>query len=632
MPLVMEGSMNRTHVFGMVVVALMAGCGGSGEESQPMLDQGKTDEAAGVGSLHDDDRVAVAQLELFANDKALEELASRARELRLAEDSARELPPVPIELRQPKAECGLGGNGSYNFCTVSCPCDAGEGDCDSNEECSAGTYCAWDVGPDYGMQEGTDVCVPFPGCHGAAPGAYNFCSAACPCGDGEGDCDNDNECVPNSYCAQDVGPDYGFPEGTDVCVAFPGCHAGPDGAYNFCSADCPCEEGEGDCDEDYECGAGMYCALDVGADYGYVDGTDVCLPFPGCHQAIPGRYNFCTAGCPCNEGEGDCDEDYECATGLYCAADVGPDYGFVEGTDVCLPFPGCHMALPGRHNFCTAECPCNEGEGDCDEDYECVAGTYCSFEVGPDYGFAEGIDVCVPFPGCHTAAPGRYNFCTVECPCAEGEGDCDSDAECQPGLSCPELEGTDYCVAGSECTGAQVVISQIYPAGGMSGSTYRHDFVELHNRSLKPVSVQGWSVQAASANGSFGIVVPLTGSIPAGGYYLVAMATGSTNGQVLPTPDVTQNYADMDEKKGKVALVASTTPLQAKCPTGAIDLVGYGATNCSEGSTAPAAQNNRSIVRAGTGCTDSNNNGADFATSTPAPRNSSTAAFLCLCP
>src|SRR5690242_362708 len=44
-----------------------------------------------------------------------------------------------------------------------------------------------------------------------------------------------------------------------------------------------------------------------------------------------------------------------------------------------------------------------------------------------------------------------------------------------------------------------VVISQVYGGGGNSGATYKNDFIELHNVGATPVSLNGWSVQYASA-------------------------------------------------------------------------------------------------------------------------------------
>ena len=49
---------------------------------------------------------------------------------------------------------------------------------------------------------------------------------------------------------------------------------------------------------------------------------------------------------------------------------------------------------------------------------------------------------------------------------------------------------------------AQVVISQVYGGGGNSGATLKNDFIELLNRGGCTVSLDGWSVQYASAAGT----------------------------------------------------------------------------------------------------------------------------------
>ncbi|HXG83572.1 MAG TPA: lamin tail domain-containing protein [Pyrinomonadaceae bacterium] len=55
-----------------------------------------------------------------------------------------------------------------------------------------------------------------------------------------------------------------------------------------------------------------------------------------------------------------------------------------------------------------------------------------------------------------------------------------------------------------------IVISQFFGGGGLSGAPYTHDFVELFNRGDAPVSLDGWSVQYASASGSEWLVTPLS--------------------------------------------------------------------------------------------------------------------------
>jgi hypothetical protein len=44
-----------------------------------------------------------------------------------------------------------------------------------------------------------------------------------------------------------------------------------------------------------------------------------------------------------------------------------------------------------------------------------------------------------------------------------------------------------------------IVISQVYGGGGNSGAIYTHDFIELFNRGTSSVSLNGWSLQYASA-------------------------------------------------------------------------------------------------------------------------------------
>jgi surface antigen len=54
------------------------------------------------------------------------------------------------------------------------------------------------------------------------------------------------------------------------------CHSGAVYGWTYCSAACPCEDGEGDCDSDAECKPGLVCARDVGANYGAHNTVDIC--------------------------------------------------------------------------------------------------------------------------------------------------------------------------------------------------------------------------------------------------------------------------------------------------------------------------------------------------------------------
>ncbi len=178
---------------------------------------------------------------------------------------------------------------------------------------------------------------------------------------------------------------------------------------------------------------------------------------------------------------------------------------------------------------------------------------------------------------------------------------------------------------------AQVVISQVYGGGGNAGATLSHDFVELFNRGSAPVSVTGWSVQYASAAGMSWQLTNISGVIQPGQYYLVQEGNPTLPSN-LPTPDTTGNIS-MSATAGKVALVSATTALTGTCPLGAgvVDFVGFGTTaNCSETSPTPAPSNTTAVLRAGLGCTETNNNAADFTAGAPTPRNTASPLNPCV--
>jgi predicted secreted protein len=188
---------------------------------------------------------------------------------------------------------------------------------------------------------------------------------------------------------------------------------------------------------------------------------------------------------------------------------------------------------------------------------------------------------------------------------------------------------------------AVVVISQVYGGGGNTGALYTNDFIELFNRGTTTVDLSGWSVQQnAVSDTDAWAVTPLCAVGPClltpGKYFLVQEAAGAGGTQGLPTPDSTGTI-NLSATTAKVAVVSSTTPLAGACPTGIsiLDLVGYGSTSatanfCFEGSgPAPAPNNTTADFRKAGGCTDTNDNAADFLVSGPFPRNSSSPTNNC---
>jgi len=177
-----------------------------------------------------------------------------------------------------------------------------------------------------------------------------------------------------------------------------------------------------------------------------------------------------------------------------------------------------------------------------------------------------------------------------------------------------------------------LVISQVYGGGGNSGATLKNDFIEILNISGSAISLNGYSVQYASSTGNFSsslLTALPNATLQPGHYFLIQEAAGSGGTVNLPTPDATGSI-NMSATTGKVALVNGTSAIASCTAANVVDLIGYGSgVSCSETSAAPGLSNTTADLRAGNGCTDTDNNGVDFTAGAPNPRNSSTAAAAC---
>lgn len=187
--------------------------------------------------------------------------------------------------------------------------------------------------------------------------------------------------------------------------------------------------------------------------------------------------------------------------------------------------------------------------------------------------------------------------------------------------------------APAQAVSSTIVVSQVYGGGGNSGATLKNDFIELHNVGGSTVDVSGWSVQYAPTTSSTWQRTNLAGSIAPGHYYLIQEAMGTGGSVNLPTPDATGTIP-MAAGAGKVALVNNQITISGTaCPSGAaiVDIVGYGSgTNCFEGAGPTATlTNTTAALRNGSGCTDTDNNGSDFSTGAPNPRNTASPASFC---
>ena len=180
-----------------------------------------------------------------------------------------------------------------------------------------------------------------------------------------------------------------------------------------------------------------------------------------------------------------------------------------------------------------------------------------------------------------------------------------------------------------------VVISQVYGAGGNANAAWNRDFIELFNRSGKAVSLGGLSLQyqAAGASSNWASFTALPNvMLEPGQYFLVGAASGGTVGASIGDVDHSTNSINMSGTTGKIALAESTTLLGVADGGGKlVDLVGFGTASRYEGAAAaPAPSTTNSIQRRALGCTDTDQNAADFeAKAVTGPRRTTSDRNVC---
>merc|ERR1719412_380905 len=206
-------------------------------------------------------------------------------------------------------------------------CGQGEGDCDWNSDCLPGLICEWD------WWWGTDYCE-------AGPDTKNFeWGPWGEFGECEGTCGGMGEKIRHRPCIPPSNGGYECPPPTN-----PRCNPLTWEAYDneCCSAEEPCGLGEGDCDSDDECAGDMVC------------GTNNCLQKRRNEKLFTPQADCCEL--PRVEG---------------------------QGNPNCLPSGVPAFAeYKSQKNFLLKECcseehPCGVGEGDCDNDNECEGDLTC---------------------------------------------------------------------------------------------------------------------------------------------------------------------------------------------------------------------------------------------------------------
>ena len=183
---------------------------------------------------------------------------------------------------------------------------------------------------------------------------------------------------------------------------------------------------------------------------------------------------------------------------------------------------------------------------------------------------------------------------------------------------------------------SDIVISQVYGGGGNTGAAFKHDFVELFNRGAAPISLEGMSIQYTSSNGpgatgtaNWGVAALPAKTLQPGQYLLMQLAAGATVTTPLPIAADGTGTLNLSGTGGKILLSSDTAPLTGFLPTTSVlDMLGWGVTNGFEGAYASGTTNPTAIARIDA-CVDTDNNAADFAVRTPAPRNMDTPLTPC---
>lgn len=154
-------------------------------------------------------------------------------------------------------------------------------------------------------------------------GDWDFCSKQNPCSAGQGDCDSDDECKPGLKCVKDVGPQYGFDKGVDVCVATSSSSSSSTSSTsttssgNFGGGVSSSTSSSSTSTSSTSSGTNPLDLLLSSSTSSTSSGTSTSSSGGGC-QLQEGTLTYCAVCGPCTENQSVCHKDSECATGLVC--------------------------------------------------------------------------------------------------------------------------------------------------------------------------------------------------------------------------------------------------------------------------------------------------------------------------
>jgi 5'-nucleotidase len=158
-----------------------------------------------------------------------------------------------------------------------------------------------------------------------------------------------------------------------------------------------------------------------------------------------------------------------------------------------------------------------------------------------------------------------------------------------------------------------LVINEVYVNGGSTGATWTNKYVELHNKSGSPIDLAGTSIQYRSPTGTgvSSTAVPLTGTIPSGGYFTIQGGSNGANGSAVPGVDQVATGLNPGAGGGTITLASVASAVDPSVATNIIDKVGWGSSNAPEGTAATGNSVTKSLSRSATSA-DTDVNSADF--------------------
>ena len=177
----------------------------------------------------------------------------------------------------------------------------------------------------------------------------------------------------------------------------------------------------------------------------------------------------------------------------------------------------------------------------------------------------------------------------------------------------------------AQAVSPDLVISEVYGAGGNSGALFNADFVELYNPTDQAVLLDNLAVQYRSQAGTTGNAFPLSGSVAAGEHFVIQMSTVGATGDPVPGVDATASPTfAMSATDGQVLLLESATSFTG---TGDVagnaairDMVGYG-NGAATFEGAPTGVDLSAVLSAQRydNVADTDNNADDFSEAAPTP-------------